>query len=62
MFTARYSAKMTKEDEQGVSVFKDFAEGDLLTMGGGEGEGGGGGVEFHVSGSRCQDECCKLQV
>ena len=54
MFAAGYSAKVTEEDEQGVSAFKDFAEGDLLAFGGGEGEGGGGLMGTHVSGSRCQ--------
>jgi hypothetical protein len=44
MFAAGDSAKMTKENDQGVSAFEDFAEGDLLAVGGGEGEGGGGGV------------------
>jgi hypothetical protein len=47
MFTAGYSAKMTEKDQQGVSAFEDFAEGDLLAVGGGEGEGRGGGVEVH---------------
>lgn len=54
MFATGYSAKVTEEDQQGVSAFEDFAEGDLLAVGGGEGEGGGGGVEFHVSGVRFQ--------
>ncbi len=54
MFAAGYSAKVTEEDEQSVSAFKDFAEGDLLAFGGGQGEGGGGVIEFQVSGSRCQ--------
>jgi hypothetical protein len=51
MFTAGYSAKVTEKDQQGVSAFEDFAEGDLLAFDRGEGEGGGGGVyfEFHVS-------------
>jgi len=50
MFAAGYSAKMTEEDQQGVSAFEDFAEADLLTFGGGQGEVGGGGdwFEFHV--------------
>ena len=47
MFAARYSAKMAEEDQQGISVFEDFAEGDLLAFGGGEGEVGGGGEKFH---------------
>jgi len=56
MFTAGYSTQVTEKDQQGVSAFEDFAEGDLLAFGGGEGEGGGGGVEFEfqVSGSKCQ--------
>ena len=48
MFTAGYSAEMTEENQQGISAFEDFAEGDLLAFGGGQGEGGGGEVEFHV--------------
>ena len=47
MFAAGYSAKVTEENEQGVSVFENFAEGDLFAIGGGQGEVGGGGVEFH---------------
>ncbi len=47
MLAAGYSAKMTEEDQQGVSAFEDFAQGDLRAAGGGEGEVGGGGVEFH---------------
>ena len=47
MFAAGYSAKMTEEDEQGVSAFEDFAEGDLVAVSGGQGEVGGGGEKFH---------------
>jgi len=47
MFAAGYSTQVTEEDEQGVSVFEDFAEADLFAIGGGQGEVGGGGVEFH---------------
>jgi len=47
MFAAGYSAKMPEEDQQGISAFEDFAEGDLFAIGGGQGEVGGGGVEFH---------------
>ena len=50
MFAAGYSAKMTEKDQQGVSAFEDFAEGDLLAFGGGEGEVRGGGVWFHGKG------------
>jgi hypothetical protein len=35
MFTTGYSAKMTEENQQGVSAFEDFAESDLLAFGGG---------------------------
>jgi hypothetical protein len=52
MLAAGYSAKVTEKDQQGVSVFENFAKGDLFAIGGGEGEGGGGGVEFHGSGFR----------
>lgn len=64
MFAAGYSAKMTKKDEQGVSAFEDFAEGNLLAFGGGEGEVGGGGVEFEcqVSGSRFQAKLRFAQI
>jgi len=58
MFTTGYSAKVTEEDQQGVSAFEDFAKRDLLSFGGGEGEVGGGGVEFQVSGSRFQIASC----
>ena len=34
MFAAGYSAKMTEKDQQGVSAFEDFAEGDLFAVGG----------------------------
>jgi hypothetical protein len=54
MFTTGYSAKVTEKDEQGVSAFEDYAEGDLLAFDGGEGEGGGGVIQFHVSDSRFQ--------
>lgn len=54
MLTAGYSAKVTKKDEQGVSAFEDFAEGDLFAFGGGEGKGWGGVIKFQVSGSRFQ--------
>ncbi|MCK7519028.1 MAG: hypothetical protein MZV64_15535 [Ignavibacteriales bacterium] len=37
MLTAGYSAKVTEKDQQGVSVFEDFAEGDLFAFGGGRG-------------------------
>jgi hypothetical protein len=47
MLTAGYSAKVTEKDQQGVSIFENFAKRDLLAFGRGEGEGGGGGVEFH---------------
>ena len=50
MFAAGNSAKMTEEDQQGVSVFEDFAESDLFTVNGLQGEVGGGGVEFHRKG------------
>lgn len=62
MLAAGYSAKVTQEDQQGVSVFEDFAKRDLLAFGRGEGEGGGGGMEFQVSGSRCQLEGYRLRV
>jgi hypothetical protein len=61
MLTAGYSAKVTEEDEQGVSAFENFAKRDLLAFGRGESEGGGGGVEFQVSGSRFQVEGYKLR-
>lgn len=54
MLTAGYSAKVTEKDQQGISAFENFAEGDLLAFGGGEGKGGGGVIKFQVSGSRCQ--------
>jgi len=47
MFAAGYSAKVTKEDEQGISVFEDFAECDLFTINGLQGEVGSGGEKFH---------------
>jgi len=50
MFAAGNSAKMTKEDQQGISAFEDFAEGDLFAARGSEGEGGGGGIRFHGKG------------
>ena len=34
MLAARYSAKMTEENEQGISTFEDLAEGNLLTISG----------------------------
>ena len=34
MFAAGYSAKVTEKDQQGVSAFEDFAEGDLFTVNG----------------------------
>ena len=51
MFAAGYSTKVTEENQQGVSVFENFAEGNLFAVSGCEGEVGGGGVgfEFHVS-------------
>jgi len=54
MFAAGYSAKVTEENEQGVSVFENFAEGDLFAFSRCQGEVRGGGVEFHkdVSGSK----------
>jgi hypothetical protein len=60
MLAAGYSAKVTEEDQQGVSVFENFAKRDLLAFGRGEGEVRCGGMEFQVSGSRCQVECYKL--
>jgi hypothetical protein len=56
MLAAGYSAKVTEEDQQGVSAFEDFAEGHLCSASGEEGEVGGGGVgfEFQVSSSKCQ--------
>ena len=50
MFAAGYSAKMTEEDQQGVSAFEYFAEGDLFTFNGLEGEVGGGFIEFEGHG------------
>jgi len=44
MLSAGYSAKVTEEDQQGVSAFEDFAEGDLFTFHRLEGEVGGGRV------------------
>lgn len=44
MLSAGYSAKMTEKDQQDVSAFEDFAEGDLFTFSGCEGEGGSRGV------------------
>jgi len=60
MFAAGYSAKMTEKNQQGISVFENFAESDLFTFNGLQGEVGGGGVvfEFQVSGSRCQVMFC----
>lgn len=52
MFAAGNSAQVTEEDQQGVSAFEDFAEGDLFSACGEEGEIGSGGVGFHVSGFR----------
>jgi len=54
MFAAGYSAKVTEENEQGVSVFENFAEGDLFAFSRCQGEVRGGGVyfEFQVSGSK----------
>jgi hypothetical protein len=54
MLAAGYSAKVTEKDQQGVSAFQDFAEGDLFAFGGGEGEVGGGMIKSQVSGSRFQ--------
>jgi hypothetical protein len=62
MFAAGYSAKVTEEDQQGVSAFEDFAEGDLFAVCGSEGESGGGGVEFHVSGVKFQVSSFRCQV
>lgn len=42
MFAAGNSAQVTEKDQQGVSAFENFAQRDLLAIGGGEGEGGGG--------------------
>jgi hypothetical protein len=47
MLAAGYSAKVTEKDEQGVSTFEDFAEGDLFAFDGLQGEVGGGGLLFH---------------
>jgi hypothetical protein len=54
MLAAGYSTQMTQEDQQGVSVFEDFAESDLLAIGGNEGEGRGGVIEFQVPSSKFQ--------
>ena len=54
MFAAGYSTKVTEENQQGVSVFENFAEGDLFTVSGLKGEGGGGSVEFECHMSQCR--------
>lgn len=53
MFTTGYSAQVAEEDQQGVSAFEDFAEGNLLAVNGWKGEvgGGGEGFKFHGEGS-----------
>lgn len=38
MLAAGYSAKMTEEDQQGISVFEHLAESNLLAAGGRKGE------------------------
>ncbi len=62
MFAAGYSAKMTEEDQQGVSAFEDFAEGDLFTVNGLKGEVGGGSVGFECHGIQCQVSSSSCQV
>ena len=62
MFAAGYSAKMTEEDEQGVSAFENFAEGDLFTVSALQGEVGSGGVVFECHGVQCQVPGSKCQV
>lgn len=54
MFAAGYSAKMAEENQQGVSVFENFAEGDLFTVNGLKGEVGGGSVEFECHRIQCR--------
>ena len=64
MFAAGYSAKMTEKNEQGVSTFEDFAEGNLFAFDGLKRKVWGGGVEFEfqVSGSRCQVMFCPVKT
>ena len=45
MLAAGYSAKVTEEDEQGISVFEHLAESNLLAAGCRKGEVWGVGVE-----------------
>lgn len=56
MFAAGYSTQVTKENEQYISVFENFAEHDLFTFNGLQGEVWSRRVlfEFQVSGSNYQ--------
>ena len=54
MFTAGNSAKVTEEDEQGVSAFENFAKCDLFAVEGLQGEVGGGRVGFESHVFQCQ--------
>jgi hypothetical protein len=54
MLAAGYSAKVTEKDEQGVSTFEDFAEGDLFAFGGGQGKVWRGGVLSKCHVFQCQ--------
>jgi len=54
MFAAGYSAKVTEKDQQNMlSVFQDFVQGNLLTFDGGQAEVGGGRVCFKGHVIRC---------
>jgi len=57
MFAAGYSAKMTEKDQQGVSTFERFTEGELFTFNSLQGKVRGGGVNFEL-----QVRCSRYQV
>ena len=60
MFAAGYSAKMTEENQQGVSAFEDFAEGDLFAINGLESVVWGEGVSLKCHVFQYQVSGCDL--
>jgi hypothetical protein len=54
MFAAGYSAEMAKENEQGISAFEDFAEGNSFAIDSRQGEVRSGGVRFKCHVFPCQ--------